>query len=88
MQDLFNRLVRERDIHNLITCTIEEMSELTKVLCKYERNSEKYSIEAFAEEVSHVRLMCAVLCERFKVSVDTVELYQEDALKRCFKEVV
>ena len=84
IERLTRRLKSERTNENLIICTIEEMSELTKVLTKYLRKSPKYSIDSLTEEVAHCLLMINVIKDKFKLDSVEIEWNQLDALQRCF----
>lgn len=79
--ELQSRLIKERDIENNIICVIEEMSELTKVLTKYLRNSSKFSIDNLIEEISHSLLMINVIKNRFEITEEEIEKYTLKALK-------
>jgi len=67
-------------------CCIEEMSELTKVLTKKLRNSEKFNREDLAEELAHVLLMCAVIASEYEITVEDVLKIQKDAVRRMEEE--
>ena len=82
---LQNRLESERDINDAIYCTIEEMSEVTKVLTKYLRNSSKFSINDLTEELAHSFLMLDVIKNRFNIKDVDIEHEKLLALKKCFK---
>lgn len=84
LKTLQSRLEIEKDIEDAIYCTIEEMSEATKVLTKYLRRSRKFSIENLTEEVAHSLLMLNVIQHRFNISDDDIENEQVKALKKCF----
>ena len=72
-------------------CLIEEMSELTKALCKIRRG--KSDSDNTIEELGHVILMCYALIRKYnfdhksviKEAEDAVEkMKAEDELKVCF----
>lgn len=68
-------------------CCIEEMSELTKVLTKYLRNSPKFNKEKLAEEIGHVLLMCKVIAVRHGITKEEILAVQEDAVDRMLTSV-
>mgnify|MGYP003595134329 CR=1 FL=1 len=80
------RLTQERSMEEIMICTIEEMSELTKVLTKYMRNSEKYHREDLVEEMSHVLLQIEVLRQCFNITDSEIEDEQLDVGYRCFNK--
>lgn len=63
-------------------CCIEEMSELTKVLTKKLRKSEKFNKEDLTEELAHVLLMCGAIAWEHGISDDDILEVQKDAVKR------
>lgn len=67
------RLTDERTMDEIMICTIEEMSELTKVLTKYMRKSDKYNREDLVEEVSHVLFQIDVLKIAFNIKENEIE---------------
>lgn len=83
---LQNKLESERDINDAIYCTIEEMSEVTKVLTKYLRNSSKFSINDLTEEIAHSFLMLDVIKNRFNIKDEDIQHEKLLALKKCFKD--
>jgi NTP pyrophosphatase (non-canonical NTP hydrolase) len=83
---LQKRLVNERTTEDMSICLIEEMSELTKVLTKKLRNSNKFKIEDLEEELAHVMLMCETIKTKFNISDSDILYHKHDALIRCFKE--
>lgn len=85
LQILQTRLETEKDIKDAIYCTIEEMSEATKIMTKYLRNSSKFSLENLQEEVAHSLLMLNVIKNIFGINDESIENEQIFALKRCFK---
>lgn len=80
------RLTDERTMDEIMICTIEEMSELTKVLTKYMRKSEKYHREDLVEEMSHVLFQIDVLKIAFNIKELEIEKEQLDAGYRCFNK--
>ena len=78
------KLATEKDIKDAIFCTIEEMSELTKVLTKYLRNSSKFSIEDLSEELAHSLMTLELIKNMFYISDECIKNEQLNALKRCF----
>jgi hypothetical protein len=85
LKELQKRLENERDINNALICNIEEMAELIKVLCKYLRNSSKFSMGDLTEELAHNLLMTNVVKNRFNISDEEIENEQLSALRKCFK---
>jgi len=82
MPEMINQLVNRRDANHLAVCTIEEMSELTKVLTKYIRDDAKFSSESLAEELAHVFLMATALQIKFDVPDYDIGRHVDDALLR------
>jgi NTP pyrophosphatase (non-canonical NTP hydrolase) len=82
--ELTRRLVAERDKENLAICLIEEMSELTKVLTKDLRASDKFKKEQLEEELGHVLLMCEAIKNKYDIDNSKILYHKLDALKRCF----
>lgn len=80
------RLTDERTMDEIMVCTIEEMSELTKVLTKYMRKSDKYHREDLVEEMSHVLFQIEVLKIAFNIKENEIEEEQLDAGYRCFNK--
>lgn len=80
------RLTDERTMDEIMICTIEEMSELTKVLTKYMRKSDKYNREDLVEEMSHVLFQIDVLKIAFNIQEMEIEEEQLDAGYRCFNK--
>lgn len=67
-------------------CCIEEMSELTKVLTKKLRQSEKFNIESLTEELAHVLLLCDVLIKEHEINRCDILAEQESAVNRMYRE--
>jgi len=82
---LQKRLETERNINDAIYCTIEEMSEVIKVLTKFLRNSCKFSIDDLTEELAHSFLMLDVIKNRFNIRDEDIEHEKLLALRKCFK---
>ena len=76
-------VIETRGIDNLIICTIEEMSELTKVLTKRLRNDPKFTIENLTEEMAHVYMMIATIQEKFDINDMDLRFEMIDAINRC-----
>lgn len=74
-------LIHNASVKNTVCC-IEEMSELTKVLTKKLRNSEKFNREHLIEELAHVLLMCNVIAVEHGINEDDILEVQKDAVKR------
>ena len=82
MDELVERVVLHNASVKNAVCCIEEMSELTKVLTKKLRNSEKFSREHLIEELAHVLLMCNVIATEHGINHDDIFALQKDAVKR------
>ena len=82
MNELIERVIAHNTSEKNTVCCIEEMSELTKVLTKKLRNSEKFNRGDLAEELAHVLLMCNVIAAEHGISEYVIRDYQEDAVKR------
>jgi hypothetical protein len=76
------RVVKHNTYDESVICLIEEMSELTKVLCKQQRKSSKFKEYDLVEELAHVKLMCNVLIETLKINDGTIFRIQLDAVER------
>ena len=59
---------------NQIIKAVEEMSELTKELCKLLVNDSKYSIEGIAEEIADVTIMMEQLRLIFDINDEVCEM--------------
>jgi hypothetical protein len=81
---LRTRLIEERGEDHILTCAIEEMSELTKVLTKRLRNSSKFTISKLEEELGHVYLLCDLIKDKFNISEEAIYDHKLDALTRAF----
>ena len=77
------KLIETRSVEDSIYCTIEELSEITKVLCKFLRKSDKFNIDDLIEELSHSLLMLDVIRKRFNISNYVVSKEQLRALEKC-----
>jgi len=86
LKTLQKRLETERNINDAIYCTIEEMSEVTKVLTKFLRNSHKFSIDDLTEELAHSFLMLDIIKNRFNIKDEDIQHEKLLALKKCFKD--
>ena len=82
MNELIERVIIHNTSEKNAICCIEEMSELTKVLTKKLRNSEKFSREHLIEELAHVLLMCNVIAVEHGINEDDILEVQKDAVKR------
>jgi len=91
MEDLENllklkhKLVHERTITNNVIYTIQELSELTKVLTNLLLDNGKFHFEDLVEEMSHCLLMIDAIKLRFNIPKSKIELHQLQALYKCFK---
>lgn len=83
---LGQRLINERDRADIVICTIEEMSEVTKVLTKYLRKSGKFNMDDLTEELAHAFLMLDIVKRLFGVDDGQILSEQLAALKKAFKE--
>lgn len=59
---------------NQIIKAVEEMSELTKELCKLLVNDSKYSIEGIAEEIADVTIMIEQLRLMYNINDEVCEM--------------
>ena len=82
LKDLKKLLVDEQKISDSAICAIEEMSELSKVLCKLLRNSEKFNIHDLIEELSHTLLMVETIQKYFNISDESINNQQLTALNK------
>jgi len=73
LKTLQKRLETEKDINDAIYCTIEEMSEVTKVLTRFLRCSKKFSIDDLTEELAHSFLMLDVIKNRFNIKDEDIQ---------------
>jgi len=85
LQKLQKRLQKEKELSDVLICSIEEMSELTKVITKYLRESSKFSKEKLIEEIAHVSLMVDTVRNMFDIDNRDIEKEKILALKKCFK---
>ena len=83
---LQKKLETERDINDAIYCAIEEMSEVTKVMTKFLRNSCKFSIDDLTEELAHSLLMLDIIKNRFNIKDEDITHEKLLALRKCFKD--
>lgn len=81
---LQKRLETEKDREDILICAIEEMSETTKVITKYLRGSDKFSVEKLTEEVAHAQLMLAAVQNIFGIPDADIDHEKLLALKKCF----
>lgn len=88
--DIFLKLGEMVATHNkdkvgfVETCLIEEMSELTKALCKIRRG--KVDFDNTIEELGHVILMCYALISKYSFNHKTVIKEAEDAVAKMKAE--
>lgn len=80
--ELVDKVVEHNSSEKNIVCCIEEMSELTKVLTKKLRNSDKFNVNDLLEEVSHVLLMCNAIAKEYGLTEEDILSVQADAVKR------
>lgn len=86
MDELVGSVVLHNSSIKNAVCCIEEMSELTKVLTKKLRNSEKFSKEHLTEELAHVLLMCNVIATEYNINENDILEIQKDAVLRMEEE--
>lgn len=77
------RLENEKNIFDIVYCTIEELSEVTKVLTKFLRQSKKFSIENLTEEIAHAQLMLDVTKNVFEINYEDILKEKLLALKKA-----
>jgi len=82
INNLVKRIRIKNDTSTSIMCCIEEMSELTKVLCKRERSSNKFNKKDLVEEVAHVLLMVSVIKDSFYLNEIDIVNEQINAVER------
>ena len=83
---LMQKYVQNKGVADGIICCIEELSELTKVLTKYLRVDDKFSIDNLAEELAHVRALTTFIQHRFGIPDDLIEEEQIAVIKRFLEE--
>jgi NADH:ubiquinone oxidoreductase subunit D len=86
LEILQKKLEIEGDLYQSIYCTIEEMSEATKVLTKFLRKSHKFSIEDLTEEIAHSLLMLDIIKNVFKLSDENINNQKLLALQKYFNK--
>lgn len=59
-------------LENQIIKCIEEMSEVTKELCKYLTEPEKFDVEDLCDEIADVEIMLAQMCVAFNISSEVI----------------
>ncbi len=70
-RQLFSQAVKQWGVDAQVLLAIEEMSELTKELCKLKRRDYSYtaeSIQALIEEIADVRLMIDQVAYMFDIN--------------------
>ena len=82
MDELIEKVLTHNASEKNAICCIEEMSELTKVLTKKLRKSDKFNCGDLAEELAHVLLMCNVIAAEYRINNDDIFALQTDAVKR------
>lgn len=83
---LIDEVIEHNSRNKNIVCCIEEMSELTKVLTKKLRMSDKFTKESLTEEIAHVLLMCSVVATEYDISESDIYAVQQDAVQRMKEE--
>ena len=78
------KLIKKQDNMNAIVRTIEEMSELTKVLSKYLKRSKKFKMKNLTEELSHVMLMANVTRKMFGIKKSKIMKEKLDTWDKSF----
>lgn len=84
MSNVLNQAIRKWGYDMQQAVAIEEMSELTKELCKYKRGAQNFN--QIAEEIADVEIMM----EQLKIMFDChrqVEFYREDKIKRLAERI-
>ena len=84
MSNVLNQAIRKWGPDMQQAVAIEEMSELTKELCKYKRGAQNF--KQIAEEIADVEIMM----EQLKIMFDChrqVEVYKEDKIKRLDERI-
>lgn len=88
MED-YEDLVEAVYLHNSniknTVCCIEEMSELTKVLTKFLRESPKFNKADLTEELSHVLLLCDVMIRQHGIDRNDILEHQRKAVDRMYE---
>jgi len=74
----------QNSVGNTETCVIEEMSELTKAICKNQRGRGDH--QHTIEEISHVLLMCYALMTQYSIDESEVLAYAKKAVKKMYDE--
>jgi len=87
LEILTKRLIDERSVGHTTICCIEEMSELTKVLCKM-LNNRSFSRSNLTEEVAHALLMISVVASQFSITQEQVDKEQVSSLRKCFDGII
>lgn len=64
--EIFTKVIRKNGVDYQLNVAIEEMSELTKEICKFKRN--RGDLDHIAEEVADVEIMCAQLRQIFCIA--------------------
>lgn len=81
---VYREALRMYGTENQIAVAIEEMSELTKELCKAKRNKGK--LAAIAEEIADVTIMLEQLKLIYDVG-DSVELWMDMKIRRLQEDL-
>ena len=84
-RELIEAMCNHNSLNKNVVCCIEEMSELTKVLTKYLRESPKFNKENLLEEVGHVLLMCEVIAMQHDLKPADIFQIQEDVVRRMYE---
>lgn len=82
---LYNRVYKENGTTNQIIKAIEEMSELTKELCKFIARGEKIDYKNIIDEIADVKIIVEQLETHFDVRGDLVDLVVAFKLNRLDK---
>ena len=83
---LTKELVNLKTEEDILYCAIEEMSELTKVLTKRLRKSDKFAWGKLKEELSHVLMMLQILQHIYLVPLKEIEKEQIQTLEKAISE--
>lgn len=87
-KEVYRKFVDKYGLDSQITQCIEELSELTKELCKYQRyrnsDKEKAVVENIKEEIADVLNMVEQL--QFSFGIDEIEKIRKNKIDRSVKK--
>ncbi len=87
LKSYIKRFYNEFGIDHCVICAIEECSEVTQVMTKYQRKSHKFSTEKLTEELAHSLLMLETIKDKFMIEQEDIDNQQLLALRKLFKEI-